>query len=437
MNPKRESIEKIYAIISLCFYSQAFSYFVAVDNPTYLGIQILAIANLFITLFLLLRNWERALAVVLNSGKLILIFSIAIFLSITWSDLPFAETLYRSGGFNGYGVLPFIQVTLFGIYLATRYSLNDQLKLLGWMYIFVILMSFFVALAMPTYGIMGSHATIQDMLHAGSWRGVYIHKNGLGIQMVLASFVLHLLSKKNRRGWVFGIFFILSIVLIILSTSKTALITMLSLNLLIPFFRALRWKSGIAIPFFIIAILVTASTSIILVANLESILSALGRDLTLTGRTGAWVAILEKVKEQFWFGYGYSSFWPNVANDQIVLWSGNSRIKFTHAHNGFLDLALDLGFLGCSIFIASLLATTVKAIEWLKITKTFHEVWPLIFILFIVLINLSESSLIQEKLPWILYVSVAISLPIDIKRKNMSREMIMNKFGTIHSQSVS
>jgi hypothetical protein len=75
--------------------------------------------------------------------------------------------------------------------------------------------------------------------------------------------------------------------------------------------------------------------------------SALGRDNTLTGRTEVWADILPARTQQPLLGYGFGSFWTD-ARRQLY--------DIPTAHNGYLDILLELGEVGLAFYTAWLLS---------------------------------------------------------------------------------
>lgn len=406
-------VEKVFCIFSLLFFTDAIL-------PTLNEVSGLNTAPLklvlsngitIISIFLIFVRYKKVFHVVIREKFLWIIVGIAL-ASMFWSDVP-VSTL-RGGIF-------LLQTTLFGVYIAARYSLNEQLRLLAWTFGIVVLLSIVFALALPSYGVM----TVQEGgAHEGAWRGIYVHKNGLGRMMVLSAVVFLLSATNSRRySWVAWAGFGLSIAIIVLSTSKTALAILLTIIVLLPFYKALRWNYSLAVPFFITVILVGAGVAILLISNAEAILGAFGRDLTFTGRTELWAVVLHKIWERPWLGYGYGGFWRG--------WEGESaqvlrivRWEAPHSHNGFLDLWLDLGLLGLSAFALSFLAVCLRAVTCLRLTKTSEGLLPLAYLTFLLLANLTESSLLRQNSLWILYVVVTFST-----HKMTVNKMKSNVFG--------
>jgi O-antigen ligase len=161
--------------------------------------------------------------------------------------------------------------------------------------------------------------------------------------------------------------------------------------------------------------------ALLFLSDLETSLSLIGRDATLTGRTELWSLVLAKIWERPWLGYGYSGFWqgPTSEAGQYV-WSAIGW-DAPHAHNGLLDLWIDLGLLGLIIYVLIFSLNFIQAINWVRATKTAENYFPLVYLVFIFLANLTESNLlVQNDIIWILYVMISSSLFVPIHKPSKS-----------------
>lgn len=399
-------IEKGFVVFSLLFFTGAITVLLnggiapsgsqndPISKVLMLGIQA-------VTVLLIVADYKRVGRTVLREILLWVLVAIALF-STLWSDVP-SNTLATS--------INFVRITLFGVYFASRYSLKEQLHLLTWVFGIGATLSLVFAIALPSYGVMGmgSISTAETVTHAGAWQGIYGHKNILARIMALGAIAFFISANSIRKyRWLAWGGFILSIILVLGSTSKSALIILLTILILLPFYKALRWNYTLAVPFFIAAILVGAGVAMLLVDTAESILAAFGRDFTLTGRTDLWSAVLEKIGERPWLGYGYGGFWLGLNGNSIDVWH-IVRWEPPHSHNGFLDLWLDLGLLGLSIFAFSFIAVCLRSIAWLRQEPTSVGLFPIAYLTFLFLANLTESSLLRHNFLWILYVSISLS----------------------------
>jgi O-antigen ligase len=78
----------------------------------------------------------------------------------------------------------------------------------------------------------------------------------------------------------------------------------------------------------------------------------LGRDPTLTGRTEIWKDLL--IFDYNWIlGTGYESFW--LGERLIQVWTEAGYI--TQAHNGYLEIYLNLGIVGLFILVGMLISS--------------------------------------------------------------------------------
>jgi exopolysaccharide production protein ExoQ len=351
-----------------------------------------------VTLLLILPRWKQFLHVAAGDKLLLLLVFIAV-VSILWSAAP-EVTLRRLVSLMG--------GTLFAIYVATRYDLGYILRLLAWTLGIAALLSLVFALALPSLG------TAQYGPDAGiAWKGIYGQKNVLGRTMVLSAVIFLLLALSSRRyRWVAWAFFGLSVSLLLLSSSITAMVSLLVVLILVPLYATLRRNYMLAVPLFIVTLLVGGIASAVFIDNFESILLSLGKETTLTGRTDIWPAVLEMIWQRPWLGYGYGGFWLGWSGESATVWLRNAPIglEAPHAHNGFFDLWLELGLLGLSVFALGFVLALSRAIAWMRLTRTAEGLFPIAFLTFVLVYNIAESSLVRhQEILWVLYIVVSLS----------------------------
>jgi exopolysaccharide production protein ExoQ len=354
------------------------------------------------TLFFLITGWRRTVQVTVRNPFLLL-FGIYSALSVYWSDFPAITT--RSG-------LLFVSTTLFGTYLAHRYTIREQMKLVAIAMGLLGLMSLILAVVMP------SAAIEQNSFRAGSWRGVFYHKNNLGLFMYLGAITAILSAfdsdstRSRRLAWV-GL--AITFGLIVLSSSKTSLLIILILITLVPFARSFRWQATQLIPLLTVSILIVGTVAIGLVENYEPLLLGFGKDPTLSGRTDIWVTVWRSAMERPWFGYGYDAFWVEDGGKCLGECSYiRAAIHFeaSSAHNGYIDLVASLGLVGTVLFGLGLLLAYSRAIRTILITQNSSGLWPFLFLVSLVLFTQSESALFAARsLMWALHVGIGLASP--------------------------
>ncbi|MEM7339168.1 MAG: O-antigen ligase family protein [Actinomycetota bacterium] len=104
-----------------------------------------------------------------------------------------------------------------------------------------------------------------------------------------------------------------------------------------------------------------------LVATLSTLTSASGRDLTFTGRTFIWQATFDAIVERPVLGYGLGGvlFDDPVSPRTAEIWRAIG-FEVPHAHNGLLDLALQLGVVGCVLFVLLFGATMLGGVAMIR-----------------------------------------------------------------------
>jgi exopolysaccharide production protein ExoQ len=405
------TLEKIFVVVALLLFTGAFLWLGGggeegsnrLAQAIYLGIY-------GITCLLVVRQLERFIYVSTREPLLLLLVGIAL-LSVLWSVAP--EVTLRRG-------FALLGTTMFGAYLAMRFSLREQLRLLAWALGIAALLSLVFALALPSYGVMSD-------ARGEAFRGIYIQKNELGRVMALSVLVFFFvaLGDGDQRWFKWGGVG-LSFVLLLLSSGKAGLVMLVIVLVLTPFYRALRQTYTIAVPALIAGVLVGASVFVWLLGNMEGALAVLDRDVTLTGRTDLWPAVLEMIAKRPWLGYGYDAFWMGWEGESAQVWiilAAFGRNFFpTHAHNGVLELWLDLGLLGVLVFALVLLLTFGRAIRLMRSTKAMDGVWPLAYLTFMLLVGITYPIGLQRNSIWlVLYVTIVISLAAQLNRMGHNR----------------
>lgn len=315
--------------------------------------------------------------------------------STQWSAAP-DITLRRAFALLG--------TTAFGVFLASRFTPRALLRVLAAAFGLIALASLAFAIGVPALGV--DHGT-----HAGAWKGVYTHKNSLGSAMVVGGLVFLLLRADLPHGRrplaTAGL--ALCGFLLLMSTSKTALSLLLILFAAAALFSTMRWRMDLAVMVFLGAVLVGGSVAMLLVANWEALLTAMGKDPSLTGRVPMWEVLVRTVGERPWLGYGYNAFWlghtgPSAQPLREIGWDTPS------AHNGFLEVALQVGLVGLGLLLAGYVSAFRRGLAGLRRTASPAGLWPVLILTMVLLYNVTESVLLEKNnLTWALYVAAVCS----------------------------
>lgn len=344
-----------------------------------------------VTAIVAFRRWRSLVRAAKHNAALWALVGLAL-VSVFWSDAP-GVTLRRAAAL--------LCTTGFGVYLAERYQPKVFLRLLGYALGMSAALSVTFVLVLPGYG-------ISEGFLSGTWRGVYIHRNALGRLMALGIAVFMLSGLDGSRRWTGWLGAVVAFVLIVMSGSMSALVISATLIALVACAPALRWEHSVRAGVVALLILAGGIAATIISTRVDTAVSAIGRDVSLTGRTEIWGAVWKMICLRPWLGYGYNGFWLGWSGASSHVWRVTGWDP-PHAHNGFLDLWLDLGLLGEVLFLASVTTTVYRSIVLLQRSSGFNSLFPLLFVAYLLLYNLIESVvLVRNSIFWVLYVTVAL-----------------------------
>jgi len=132
---------------------------------------------------------------------------------------------------------------------------------------------------------------------------------------------------------------------------------------------------------------------------------AVGRDPTLTGRTVIWSAILSTHTNPL-FGAGYETFWLGPRLQQVWRQTGSG---INEAHNGYLEVYLNLGIFG-AVILAGFLISSYRSI--CRRLETFPALGSLSLSLWTILpfYNVTEAAF-KGQLIFVTFLLGAIIVP--------------------------
>jgi O-antigen ligase len=137
--------------------------------------------------------------------------------------------------------------------------------------------------------------------------------------------------------------------------------------------------------------------------------NALGRDQTLTGRTEVWEKVLAIGTDPI-FGDGYSSFW--LGERLETLWA-QYQWQPTEAHNGYLEIYLDLGLIGDFLLLGVILSSFRTAFRDLAADYS-YGVFRLAILSIAAFYNITESAFRPGLLMYFFFLVAAVQLPAPV-----------------------
>lgn len=215
---------------------------------------------------------------------------------------------------------------------------------------FLLFLSYGGALAIPEYAIHQASDIVEAQL-AGDWRGVFSHKNAAGA--IFAMCVFFGIFAVRAGFVVAGVAVIVfSALFVVLSGSKSSAVLLVATLMASGFVAWARSTTLRALAIFSpLAALLALGPGSILSETLASITRLVPIDMTFTGRTEVWDLAFDKIAERPLLGYGFTAFWTlestRYGTDDVT-WAAEAA----HAHNSYIDTALNLGLPGLALTFA-------------------------------------------------------------------------------------
>lgn len=327
-------------------------------------------------------------------------------LSILWSDAPRAS-------FNAW-VKVMVLLLMITIILTESDPLEAIIRIFRRASFVLIPLSILLIKYFPIYG-----RTYSPWSGTAFYGGVTTYKNGLGfLCLVFGVFLLWDMINLIRSKPLTSIKILLLINLTLIgmivwllymansstSTATTIVGAFMIIAMELPIVKKHVNKIDILVIILLsIALLVFATFNV-----MESLVATLGRDMTLTGRTDIWKRVLGVYVNPL-IGTGYASFWLGERSE--FLFDLNWQ-KLNQSHNGFIEVYLNLGFIGLSLLIMMI----IKAYKNLKINLlNAYQYGKFQFICLVVILmtNITEASYTINSIPWFIVVLTAFNVPLE------------------------
>lgn len=331
----------------------------------------------------------------------ITVFSPLLILCVAWCGITmfwsvdYSVTMRRS--------VALMLTTMGGLVLAARFTWDEMVQRIALAFLILGLITIFVVVTDPARGIMHE-------IHLGAWRGPWVEKNYLGGMMtkgLIAAMCAY--AMRPSRAWLWVPTGLLCFFLVIMSTSKTALlISVASIGMFIAL-RIFRRLPILRAPLIYIIIAVVGGLATFVIVDPVTALGLIGKDPTFTGRTDIWTWLTASIKQKWAFGYGYGAYWldplgPSYWVRTALQWGVPS------AHNGWIDLWLAGGLVAIVLFGIYTLMVLCLAID--RIFRGGSETyWVVLSTLMFLAFTMSESTILQQNdISWVMFVATSAKL---------------------------
>ncbi len=315
--------------------------------------------------------------------------------STFWSIAP-DQTLRRA--------IAILFTTLAGVMLGAHCRWARLAEIVAIAYAVLAVCSLLICIAVPRIGVMHE-------IFPGAWRGLWAEKNVLGGIMALGFSLFAAAAILNPRRWaVWCGFAALALFLVLMSQSKTSLVSLLLGSMAIGFIFIVQRGPAMGVASVWLAVSASAMLGAFIFFASDVFFDLLGKDATFTGRTEIWSGIMRQIELRPWTGYGYAAVWSDHSGRGPFAWIVKEA-GFTpqHAHNSWLEQWLGMGIIGLAAWGLFYLQTLMTSVLAIFRHKGAYLTFP--FLLMFTLISLTESiALTYNDFRWVLLVAFAVKL---------------------------
>lgn len=345
-----------------------------------------AVAYLIVALFAI--SMYRQILPLVRANKCLCFLVLLAIVSAAWSQ-DTVGTL-RQG-------IALLLTTLFGIEIAVRYSIRKQLRLA------CIVLGSVVLLSIPVQIFLAGDLSV--------WFGVFSNKNTFGRIIVFAAAAFLSRPRRSRRDTLLIVgLMVIAGALVVASHSAGSLVELVAIAMISWALSALRWRPSRLIITAALSLLIAIPTVYLALNNLDRVTAVLGRDTTLNGRTELWRFVGEGIASRPILGHGYGVFWE-FSSQEATRIRGAIGWDAPSAHDGYMDLLLDVGLVGLLLYAVAYAVTVRRAVVLFRRGPASDIIWPLLLLAEIFLCQITEASIVTpHSIYWILYVAAVFSV---------------------------
>lgn len=397
----------VFAVFGMFYMSEGFASLLAapteladISDPGSPAIRNLGILIGLVSIIRLAGLREAAKQITVRSWLFWLPVVVAV-ASALWSGDP-DLALRRSAAL--------VLTTLFALYLASRFDARALVNALLIAMLLYCAGSLLLIVLAPSIGVHTA-ADTRFYEHVGAFRGLSPFKNDFGRIAAFAGTVFFV-AAVTRPEWrkLYGVAAIAALGLVVGSRSGQAIFLCLvcaAVALYVVIIQRLSPRHRTAL------VVLTIPTVLFMTlagpALVELTLEALGKDPTLTGRMNIWPEVLVAMRDNLVLGGGYGAGWNVLVNDHMRQVLGR---EIGHAHNGYLNLIVEIGIVGLFITLTFIVGVTYRTADFLMSSRN-RELVVLTFTLlvFILVGNWVGSFLLKHNsIFWVLLVCVYCKL---------------------------
>ena len=139
-----------------------------------------------------------------------------------------------------------------------------------------------------------------------------------------------------------------------------------------------------------------------------------GKDMTLSGRVDIWAYAWTEIEKELLLGYGFATYWIMGHPRLEIFASYFEGFKVNEAHNGYLEIILQLGVVGFTFFLFPIIAYIYRMF------KVNSNLAILIFVS-IMILNYTESVLFKVGLGITTFFFLATYVALSVFHFNLGQ----------------
>ncbi|NLV56532.1 MAG: O-antigen ligase family protein [Acidimicrobiales bacterium] len=246
-----------------------------------------------------------------------------------------------------------------------------------------------ISLALPVARVaeVGSGTDVGSQF---GFRGSFIHKNLLGMFLIFGLCAVLVQPRGRDRTAAMAV----HLVTILGTRSASVGGGLLIVGFVWLWISAIeRQNSPRKRAFFLTASAVSAATGLMLVLGfLPTLLDLYDKDVTFSGRTIIWTESIRTIQDRPLLGYGLGAVWHDEASPVTADLQARIGFPAAHAHNGALDLVLQVGLVGLTMYTIAVLQTLRASARLTRRSETVAVgQWGILTVASLLLMSVAEN----------------------------------------------
>jgi exopolysaccharide production protein ExoQ len=338
------------------------------------------------------KNWLILVPFVVFSG-----------ISIFWSI---------NKGISLYRWVTLLAILVTAGYFGLRQTSAKIIRMVSDYGVWILFLSLVIIIFMPYLGV---HNYLNLIVNA--WKGIFWHKNHMGFIASFASllFLINLINafkQKGRMKFIWIGLYLFSIYFLIRTDSVGAYLTTVAVTGLV--LLALLWlklKNRLTRYHYLGMLAILVILTVVFFLKIDLFFGLINRNSSLTGRVPLWTVLYHSyISQHPAFGYGFNSFWYDEAHRLAMQKMVGYHDPIDLSDNGFMDMLVNLGFVGMLAFLAFYLGTWWRSIRFALKATDLTGFFPLLVMAFTLIANISWSLIYENESFFMLLMLICLFL---------------------------